>query len=314
LHTRAPGHFASPSMAPTLRKKRRKPTAPAAEAEAEPPQAQAAEAIAAPVLRGKKRPRRAADGQSTAASPQTQASAVSEGKRDGVKGKKRAVADARSGLIEPDTGAASLLDLGKREEDGVVETEQSLKADKDRTMSLLGEVLEKAVQHEAPSEDELLPAAKQPKDAAQSRKVFVGGLPWKATPEAVEDFFAKYGEIDSFNMPNHKVTGKPMGVAFIVFARKDAVERALAFDGKTYGGKKLRVKVADPNAKGKGQGQEEAPLEVVAKAAPLGGASQGKRKLGQATKRQEETVTQQRRWPSPQLGRKSPRGHYLPRR
>lgn len=34
-----------------------------------------------------------------------------------------------------------------------------------------------------------------------------------------------------------------MGVAFIVFARKDAVERALAFDGKTYGGKKLRVKV-----------------------------------------------------------------------
>lgn len=85
-----------------------------------------------------------------------------------------------------------------------METEQSLKADKDRTMSLLGEVLEKAVQHEAPSEDELLPAAKQPKDAAQSRKVFVGGLPWKATPEAVEDFFAKYGEIDSFNMPNHK--------------------------------------------------------------------------------------------------------------
>eukprot|EP00933_Yihiella_yeosuensis_P071123 TRINITY_DN79320_c0_g1_i1.p1 TRINITY_DN79320_c0_g1~~TRINITY_DN79320_c0_g1_i1.p1 ORF type:complete len:343 (-),score=107.80 TRINITY_DN79320_c0_g1_i1:890-1873(-) len=140
----------------------------------------------------------------------------------------------------------------------LAETELSLKEDRDRTWKLLGEVLENENAAEEDDDDfneEKLMAGGgrvgRKVDAVETRKVFVGGLPWKKTPEMVQEFFEEYGEIDSFNMPENKQSGKPMGVAFIIYASRESAEKALAMNGKTYGGQKLRVSIANAEARGK---------------------------------------------------------------
>jgi len=50
-------------------------------------------------------------------------------------------------------------------------------------------------------------------------------------------------------MPLHRKTGEPMGIAFIVYTLQESVDRALTYNGKTYGGQKLRINRADADAK-----------------------------------------------------------------
>lgn len=75
--------------------------------------------------------------------------------------------------------------------------------------------------------------------------MFVGGLPFEADKETVEKDFAECGEIAIFHMPTHWDTGKLKGIAFVTYKAKEAVTKALAFDGTQYGSKVLRVREAD---------------------------------------------------------------------
>eukprot|EP00446_Apocalathium_sp_SHHI-4_P031169 CAMPEP_0177228684 /NCGR_PEP_ID=MMETSP0367-20130122/41285_1 /TAXON_ID=447022 ORGANISM="Scrippsiella hangoei-like, Strain SHHI-4" /NCGR_SAMPLE_ID=MMETSP0367 /ASSEMBLY_ACC=CAM_ASM_000362 /LENGTH=350 /DNA_ID=CAMNT_0018679009 /DNA_START=10 /DNA_END=1062 /DNA_ORIENTATION=+ len=144
--------------------------------------------------------------------------------------------------------AAHIVGLGENE----VETEQTLREDKHRAMRLMGEILASADDDVEISEDDLKPVARKAVGSIQERKVFVGGLPFRADPDAVEDFFEKFGDIDSFNMPTDKDTGNGKGIAFIVYTQQESVSRAVLFDGQKYNGQKIRVKLADPDAIGKG--------------------------------------------------------------
>merc|ERR1712062_44928 len=102
------------------------------------------------------------------------------------------------------------------------------------------------------SEDEAQELVRKKKEDKQKRKVFIGGLPFKSDPDIVEEDFELCGEIDSFNMPCHKQTGKPLGIAFIIYASHEGAEKAIMiYNGKTYHGQKLRVSIADPEATGK---------------------------------------------------------------
>ncbi|CAE8603923.1 unnamed protein product, partial [Polarella glacialis] len=166
------------------------------------------------------------------------------------------MSDVEPGIAER-PGARSIggVSSGLERAGEKVETEQSLKEDAERTLRLLGQVLE---QTDA-VEDELSEEETKPKDhkerrkalAPESRKIFVGGLPWKVDAETAQEYFEQFGDIDSFNMPTNKQTGKPMGIAFIVYSSADSLEKAVAIDGKNYRGQKLRVRVADPDAMGK---------------------------------------------------------------
>jgi len=99
-------------------------------------------------------------------------------------------------------------------------------------------------------------------EAAQKRKVFIGNLPFATDPESIEQYFEdSCGAIDSFNMPLNKETGKPMGVAFVVFCSEEAVEKVLAYNGTIYGERKLRVSVADPTAKPKNMNPTEGRVD-----------------------------------------------------
>merc|ERR1712113_1252689 len=91
-------------------------------------------------------------------------------------------------------------------------------------------------------------------------EVFVGGLPFATTEEALKKDFAECGEIVSFRMPLND-EGNARGIAFIEFKDKEACEKALKFHETDYGGRSLSVKMSgdgggkgkDDKSKGKGK-------------------------------------------------------------
>jgi len=119
--------------------------------------------------------------------------------------------------------------------------------EKSKALSVMAQVLAQDDNNDEMSEEEPL----EKKTPLKSRKVFIGNLPWKVDADTVQEDWEKYGEIDSFSMPLNKQTGKPMGVAFIVYANAEGVERALTQNETTYGGRKLRVSLADADATSK---------------------------------------------------------------
>merc|ERR1711988_1693122 len=107
-------------------------------------------------------------------------------------------------------------------------------------------------------------------------EVFVGGLPFSATEEALKEKLAECGEIANFRMPLND-EGKPRGIAFIEFKDKDACEKALKLNESEMDGRSLSVKMSgdgkgkgkdgkDGKSKGKGKkGKGKAPSEAKAK-------------------------------------------------
>merc|ERR1711877_6798 len=90
-------------------------------------------------------------------------------------------------------------------------------------------------------------------------EVFVGGLPFSSTEEALKAKFAECGEIANFRMPLND-EGKPRGIAFIEFKDKDACDKALKLNESEMDGRSLSVKMS-----GDGNGKGKAPSEAKAK-------------------------------------------------
>merc|ERR1711937_808120 len=87
-------------------------------------------------------------------------------------------------------------------------------------------------------------------------EVFVGGLPFETEEATLKKDFTECGEIESFRMPLNE-EGKARGIAFITYKNKEAVDKALAFDGTDYGGRFLKVNKAGEGGKGKdGKGKD----------------------------------------------------------
>ena len=68
------------------------------------------------------------------------------------------------------------------------------------------------------------PLGKMP---ARAKKIFVGGVPNKATKEELAHLFGKYGAIEDVSLP-HKSKDENKGYAFITFEELQAVERVFA--------------------------------------------------------------------------------------
>jgi RNA recognition motif-containing protein len=78
-------------------------------------------------------------------------------------------------------------------------------------------------------------------------KLFVGGIPFRATEQELRDYFAPAGEVVSVYIPMDRQTGRPRGFAFVEMADDAAADKAITmFDGADMGGRRIAVNKARP--------------------------------------------------------------------
>jgi len=85
-------------------------------------------------------------------------------------------------------------------------------------------------------------------------EIFIGGLPFSTTEDVLRKDFEECGTINNFKMP-YNDEGNCRGIAFIEYADKESVEKALKFNDTEYGGRHIQVKMCGDD-KGKGKGKD----------------------------------------------------------
>jgi RNA recognition motif-containing protein len=92
--------------------------------------------------------------------------------------------------------------------------------------------------------------------------LYVGNLPWTTTKEDLGDHFSQYGKIRETRIITDKESGKSRGFGFVEFTTDAEAQAALAEDGQEYGGRTLRVNLANrqreerPRSNGNGHGHK----------------------------------------------------------
>merc|ERR1712064_180558 len=71
--------------------------------------------------------------------------------------------------------------------------------------------------------------------------------------------FEDCGPVTEIKLLKDAETGRSRGIAFITFATKEGVKKALEFDGDDYGGRNIKVNLATSKGDGKGKGPGEKP-------------------------------------------------------
>ena len=77
------------------------------------------------------------------------------------------------------------------------------------------------------------------------KKMFVGNLPADASEQAVGELFSEYGKVRSIQIATDVFTRKCRGFGFIEMEGPEARAAIAGLDGKSYGGKSLRVRFED---------------------------------------------------------------------
>jgi len=76
------------------------------------------------------------------------------------------------------------------------------------------------------------------------RKLFVRGLPWEFTKEALSAAFATFGEIEEANVVTDKATGKTKGYGFLLFKDMDSAYNALGKGTMNIQGRTVHLNLA----------------------------------------------------------------------
>ncbi|KAI3943220.1 hypothetical protein MKW92_049377 [Papaver armeniacum] len=77
-------------------------------------------------------------------------------------------------------------------------------------------------------------------------KLFIGGISWDTTEEKLTEYFGKYGEVVQTVIMRDKITGRPRGFGFVVFADPSILDMVLqdkhTIDGRTVEAKRALSK------------------------------------------------------------------------
>ena len=86
-------------------------------------------------------------------------------------------------------------------------------------------------------------------------KVFVGGINFNTTEEALRGFFTDFGEVVSCKIITNRETGRSRGFAFVEFSSQQEAELAISSgDSKELDGRTIRVSLAKQTTSGGGRG------------------------------------------------------------
>ncbi len=80
-----------------------------------------------------------------------------------------------------------------------------------------------------------------------AKRLYVGGLPYSSTTEALKSAFAQAGSVESANIIMDRMTGRSKGFGFVEMATEDEAQAAISmWNGKDFEGRKLTVNEARP--------------------------------------------------------------------
>ena len=88
-----------------------------------------------------------------------------------------------------------------------------------------------------------------------AKKLFVGGLSWNTTEEALREAFTKFGNIDEVKVISDRETGRSRGFGFITFSDdNDAMSAIKEMDGTDLEGRSIKVNEAEEKRRAPGGG------------------------------------------------------------
>lgn len=78
-----------------------------------------------------------------------------------------------------------------------------------------------------------------------SRRLFVGGLPWKTKSEELGQLFSRFGPVESAKVIADRYTGRSKGYGFVEMDSEEAAHEALeGLNNTEYEGRTITVDVA----------------------------------------------------------------------
>ena len=84
-----------------------------------------------------------------------------------------------------------------------------------------------------------------------SKKLYVGGLSWNTSTDALRAAFAKFGEISEAMVVADRETGRSRGFGFVSFADHDNAEQAIEkMNGVELDGRTITVNLAREKSSG----------------------------------------------------------------
>ena len=97
-----------------------------------------------------------------------------------------------------------------------------------------------------------------------STKLYVGGIPYTTTENALKDAFSKAGAVTSSSIIIDRMTGRSKGFGFVEMTNDEEADAAINMrNGQDFEGHKLTVNVArplEPRAPGMGGGMNRRPM------------------------------------------------------
>lgn len=80
-----------------------------------------------------------------------------------------------------------------------------------------------------------------------AKKLYVGGLPYTTSEDALKDYFSQAGTVESATIISDKMTGRSKGFGFIEMSSDAEAQSAVdMFNGKEFEGRTLTVNEARP--------------------------------------------------------------------
>ncbi len=80
-----------------------------------------------------------------------------------------------------------------------------------------------------------------------AKKLYIGGIPYSSTEDALREVFTKVGEVASVNIITDRVTGRSRGFGFVEMANDADADRAVeTLNGTDFEGRSISVSEARP--------------------------------------------------------------------
>lgn len=82
------------------------------------------------------------------------------------------------------------------------------------------------------------------------KKLYVGGIPYTTTEDAMKEAFSQAGNVASVKIITDKMSGRSRGFGFVEMATEAEAQAAIdMWDGKEFEGRTLKVNEARPLSK-----------------------------------------------------------------